>query len=336
MASSASSKQDENLISRLSDAVYLPFAMLAGMQLDLFTPLSDGPLSAEQIAAALGVGPAKLKPLLYALVVAGLLHVDGRLFGNTDVANRFLVRGSPSCMVDTHKLLSDLWNAALKTAESIRTGVPQAKYDYAAMSEDELRQFLQGEHPYAVARGRELVARYDFSSYRTLLDVGGGSGGLAIAVTEACPHIRATVVDLPGVIPVTQEFIDEAGAGDRVRVVATDVVRDPLAGSYDIAVLAALIQVLPPDHARRALKNVSSVVNPDGAIFVGGYGIIDDSRTSPPGLVGFNLVLVNVYDGGQAYTEQEHREWLEEVGFGDFERLVLPDTSSIITARKMK
>jgi len=177
MASSASSKQYENLISRLSDAVYLPFAMLAGMQLDLFAPLSDGPRSAEQIAAALGVGPAKLKPLLYALVVAGLLHVDGTLFGNTDVANRFLVRGSPSCMVDTHSLLSDLWMAALKTAESIRTGVPQAKYDYAAMSEDELRQFLQGEHPYAVARGRELVARYDFSSYRTLLDVGGGSGG---------------------------------------------------------------------------------------------------------------------------------------------------------------
>jgi hypothetical protein len=81
--------------------------MLAGMQLDLFTPLRDDPLSGEQTAAALGVGPAKLRPLLYALVVAGLLHVDAKLFGSTDVANRFLVWGSPSCMVDAHKLLSD-------------------------------------------------------------------------------------------------------------------------------------------------------------------------------------------------------------------------------------
>jgi SAM-dependent methyltransferase len=336
MGSSKILRHEENLIPGLTAAVYPAFALLAGMQLDLFTPLNDGPMSVEQIAAGLGVGSAKLKPLLYALGVAGLLNVEGELFANTEVANRFLVRGSPLCMVDTHELLSDLWNAALKTAESIRTGTPQAEYNYSAMSQDELEQFFRGEHPYAVAYGRELVARYDFSSYHTLLDVGGGSGGLAIAVTEACPHIQATVVDLPTVTPVTQHFIDEAGAEDRVRVIATDVIRDSLTGSYDVAVLSALIQVLSPDDARRTLKNVSKVVNPDGAIYITGSGIIDNSRTAPPDLVGFNLVFINVYDEGQAYTEQEHKDWLEEAGFGDFERIIMPDERSIIVARKMK
>jgi len=165
-------------------------------------------------------------------------------------------------VVDSHELYSDLWNAALKTAESIRTGLPQAKHDYSAMSKDELEQFFRGEHPDAVAYGRDLVARYDFASYRTLLsDVGGGSGGLAIAVTEACPHIQATVTDLPIVTPITQHFVEEAGAGDRVQVIAADVLRDSLSGSYNVAVLSALIQVLSPDDARRALKNVSRVVN---------------------------------------------------------------------------
>jgi hypothetical protein len=97
-----------------------------------------------------------------------------------------------------------------------------------------------------------------------------------------------------------------------------------------------LLQALSPDHARRAIKNVSRVVNPNGMIFIGGSGIIDDCRTSPPGLAGFNLVFINVYDEGQAYTEREHREWLEEAGFGDVERLVLPNTRSIITARKVE
>jgi hypothetical protein len=45
--------------------------MLAGMQLDVFTPLAGDPLRAEQVAQAIGVGVVKLKPLLYALVVAG-------------------------------------------------------------------------------------------------------------------------------------------------------------------------------------------------------------------------------------------------------------------------
>jgi hypothetical protein len=52
--------------------------------------------------------------------------------------------------------------------------------------------------------------------------------------------------------------------------------------------------------------------------------------------VGFNLVYINVYDEGQAYTEQEQKDWLEEAGFDSFKRTILEDGSSIITARKIK
>ena len=336
MASATLERSEENPIEKIATAVYSPFAMLAGMQLDLFTSLKDGPMSAEQIAETIGVGSAKLKPLLYALVIAGLVNVEGDYFSNTDAANHYLVKGSPSCVVEIHELLSTMWNAALKTAESIRTGLSQAKINYSDMSQDELRQFFRGEHPYAIEYGRDLVARYDFSSYRTLLDVGGGSGGLAIAVTEACPHIQATVVDLPTVTPVTQHYIDEAGAGNRVKVVTADMVRDSLPGSYDAAVMNAFIHVLSPDDARCAIKNVSEVMNPGGEIYIRGYGIIDNSRTSPSKLVGFSLVYINVYDEGQAYTEKEHKDWLEEAGFDSFRRTILTDGSSIITARKMK
>ena len=103
-----------------------------------------------------------------------------------------------------------------------------------------------------------------------------------------------------------------------------------------LAVMTAFLQVLSPKDARYALKNVSRVMNPGGEIYIRGGGIIDNSRTSPPELVSFNIVLVNVYDEGQAYTEQEHKEWLEEADFGTFKRSVLPDGGSIITAQKMK
>ena len=334
MASPTLERPEENPIEKIATSVYPPFAMLAGMQLDLFTPLKNGPMNAEQIAATIGVGSAKLRPLLYALVAAGFLNVEGAFFSNTDIADRFLVKGGSSCVVDIHELLSTMWNAALKTAESIRTGVPQAKLNYLDMSQDELRQFFLGEHPYAVEYGRDLVGRYDFSPYKTLLDVGGGSGGLAISITDVCPHIQATVVDLPNITPVTKHYIDEAGAGDRVKVITADVIRESLPGSYDAAVMSAFIQVLSPDDARCAIKNVSKVMNPGGEIYIRGYGIIDNSRTSPQKLVGFNLVYINVYDEGQAYTEQEHKDWLKEAGFGSFRRDILADGSSIITARK--
>ncbi len=39
-------------------AIYPPMAMLAGMQLDVLTPLKDGPMTSEEVAAAVGVKPA--------------------------------------------------------------------------------------------------------------------------------------------------------------------------------------------------------------------------------------------------------------------------------------
>ncbi len=331
---SVSSNAKENPIQRIAETVYPPFAMLAGMQLNLFTPLKDGPMSVEQIAGEISAGAAKLKPLLYALVSAGLLTVEDETFANTDVATRFLVQGSPSCMVDSHELYSDLWNATLKTAESIRTGLPQAKHDYSVMSEGDLLQFFRGEHPKALAAGRDLATRFDFPSCKTLLDVGGGSGGLAIGVIETLPHIKATVVDLPTVTPITQRFIDEAGVGDRVRVTEADVVHSFPPGSYDLAVLRSLIQVLSPEDARNTLRNIGKAMNPGGVIYIAGSGIIDDSRISPPEKVGLNLVFINIYDEGQAYTEQEHRDWLTEAGFDGFKRIILSGGGSIITAQK--
>jgi len=89
-----SSSSEGNPIMSIGSAVYPAFAMLAGMHLDLFTPLKDGPMTTEQIADAINAGSVKLRPLLYALVVARLLTVEGELFANTDAANCFLVRGS--------------------------------------------------------------------------------------------------------------------------------------------------------------------------------------------------------------------------------------------------
>ena len=49
-------------INKLIFAADSAFAMLAGMQLDVFTPLRGGPMTAEDIAHAIGVsGPARLR-----------------------------------------------------------------------------------------------------------------------------------------------------------------------------------------------------------------------------------------------------------------------------------
>ena len=311
------------------------FAMLAGIQLALFTPLQHGPMSTEQIADAIGVAPTRLPLLLYALVAAGLLTEEHGCFSNTLEAQHFLVKGTPSYMGNMQGQLANQWGDKLKTAASLRTGVPQAFRDFSQSPQEEVEVFLRRLHGSTVATAYELAERYDFSSVTTLVDVGGGGGGLAIGFTKVCPHLQATVIDLPQVTPITQKIVEEEGVADRVTITSADVVRGPMQGRYDVAVLRALLQVLSSEDARRALQNISAAMHPGGTLYIVNQ-ILDNSRTSPPEAVGFNLNFMNTYEAAESYTEHEHRTWLSEAGFVDIERtnFLLGGGYGLMTARK--
>ncbi len=326
-----SGPQTPDTINRLIGGVYPAMAMLAGRQLELFTPLGGGPMSASALAESLGVRPDKLSPLLHALVVAGLLTLEEGLFANTPEAAEFLVKGGPSYQ-GNGELMSDLWSATLQTAETIRTGKPQAKHDFEAMTADALRAFLRGMHGGALVKGNELAGLLNMSRSKHLADVGGGTGGLAIGACQACAQLQATVLDLPGTAAITREYIAEAGMTERVGVSHADVTRS-VPGRFDIAVLRNVIQVLSAEQARRVIRNVGEALESGGTIAILGI-MVDDSRLTPPRAAAFNLVFLNVYDDGCCYTESEHREWLDQAGFTDFVKQTLPDGAQIITAQK--
>lgn len=311
------------------------FAMLAGMQLEVFTPLQHGPLTAEQIAEAIGVAPTRLPLLLYALVAAGLLTVQDGHFANTPEAQHFLVKDTPAYMGNLQGQFTNDWGVRINTAASLRTGIPQAHVDFSHSPPAALEAFLRRINGRAGTTVYELRKRYDFSSTRTLVDVGGGGGGLALAFTQAFPHLQATVVDLPQVTPITQKIVDEAGATNRVTIQAADVVHSPLPGQYDVAVLQNLLQVLSAEDARRMVQHIGVALNPGGTIYIVGL-LLDDTRTSPAVAVGFNLSCINRYSTGESYTEHEHRSWLREAGFVDIERaaFLLAGGRGLITARK--
>ncbi len=51
----ATQEPSTEIIDKLTNGAYPAFAMLAGMQLDLFTHIGHGPMTGEEIAKSLGV-----------------------------------------------------------------------------------------------------------------------------------------------------------------------------------------------------------------------------------------------------------------------------------------
>ena len=320
-------------IIRHANAVFAPMAMLAGMELDLFSVLGDGPLAAPEIAAAIDADPDRLSLLLYALVSAELLTVENGVFANRAEADRYLVAGKPGYMGGLSSLYRELWGAAMKTTATFRQARPQAMHDFAAMDAAALGDFFAGTHPGALGAARQLASRVDFSGRRKLLDAACGSGGVGIGLCQAYPELTATIADLAPVAPISRRFVDEAGLAERVTVEAVDLTERPPPGTYDAAVMRNLIQVLSADDAARVLVNIGKAMEPGGVLCILGW-MLDDSRTAPMNAVCHNVVFINFYDHGQAYTEGEHREWLGAAGFTAIERQSMPGDYGQISARK--
>jgi hypothetical protein len=103
---------------------------------------------------------------------------------------------------------------------------------------------------------------------------------VAIGLAEALPHIQVTIAELPAVAKFTRRFVERAGAAERVQVQAVDIVRQPLTGTFDAAILRYILHVMSLEDACRVLLNVHQALKPGGTIYIQG-GPLDDSRLTP-------------------------------------------------------
>jgi len=314
-------------------SVFSSAALLAALQLELFTALASSVMTGEELAAAMGVQPRRLFPVLNALVLLGLLRRDGDRFANGEEAAYYLIKGKPTYIGGNHELYADLHTAAFYTAISIREDRPAAQHDFRAMSDEALGAFFRGLHGFGVVQGCELALDHDFNRFSSLADVGGGTGNVAIGACQVCPGLHATVLELKRVVPIARRFVDEAGLAGRIRVAQCEITREPPHDTFDVAVLRNLIQVLSPEEAARTIENVGRSMRSGGEVYIIGY-VLDDQRREPWEAAAYDVVFLNIYDQGRSYTDSEYRNWLEVGGFGKIDRVLLANNMSLITAHK--
>nr|WP_298690039.1 methyltransferase [uncultured Dongia sp.] len=321
-------------IDRLEAGVAPALALLAGMDLDVFSLLANGPRSAAMLATDLGLDEDRLSRLLYALVLTNLLTYENGHFANSPEAAAFLVKGSPRYIGGGHELRREIWEADLKTAESIRRGAPAALHDFAEMDEASLTAFLRGMIPFAMATGRALGKQFDFSSVGSIVDVGGGSGAALAGLMEQHATMRGTLFELPSVAKATAALLDDFPCRDRIAIETGDITAAPLKGKHDAALLRALVQVLAPEDAAKAIRHAVAGLRPGGHIYITGSGILNDDRLSPPAGVYLNVTLMNFYPSGRSYTTSEHVDWLKAAGCADPVQMTVRGGSAVIRATK--
>lgn len=336
---------DPSYILQTATSFWASKVLLTAVELDLFTVLGDGSMTAAELGEELELHPRGTYDFFDALVALGFLGRDGDgpegRYKNTPSTAAFLDRRSPRYIGGVPEMLNSrlfgFWND-LGTA--LKTGKPQNEikihgkpiFEELYASEARLGQFLEAMTGFQAANFHRLAETFDFSRYRTVSDIGGALALLSRIVGARHEHLTFTTFDLPPVAPHAQKHIETAGMADRIRVVSGDFFVDDLPEA-DVLTMGNVLHDWNLEKKKILIRKAYDALPEDGALIVI-EALIDDARRE--NAFGLLMSLNMLIEFGDAFdfTGADFREWCREAGFRRFEILPLALPSSAAVAYK--
>ena len=150
---------------------------------------------------------------------------------------------------------------------------------------------------------------------------------------KASPELHADVLDLPAVLPLTEQYIEKSALTERVKTRAGDFRRDELGRDYDLVFVSAICHMLGSGRESRPLQKMLRSAAFGGRIVVQDF-ILQPDKTAPRQAALFALNWLVVTRNGGNYSEAEYSAWLGNAGFQDVRHVLLPGSTGLMVGAK--
>jgi acetylserotonin N-methyltransferase len=171
------------------------------------------------------------------------------------------------------------------------------------------RDFNAGMHGLGMISSPAVAEAFDLSGFRRLVDLGGSTGHLALAIGTRYPDMSLAVFDLPHVIPVAARYTQ-----GRVALQPGDLFTSALPPA-DLYALGKVLHNCDEERCRTLLRRIYEALPAHGALLVA-ERLLDDDRSGPVHVHVSSLNML-VASHGRERTFSEYRDFLREAGFGE-------------------
>jgi hypothetical protein len=315
-----------NLFDCLRGAAYTEYLGLA-LRLNLFDHMSDKHgVSSKDLAKQIGRPPQIVEALLQVFRGLELVKLDPS--GNFLVETGwqpFLKPGSRDYIGHAFELQqnSDLpqFRKAIdkfinqKSSEDLDPKVrPLSKLEEFRFSRMPIHdgEFLSSG---AFQAGEELAALRDFSSYNSVIDLGGNDGAFLIPILKANPNLNGIVADLPKLKARAMVRANAANLMNRFEFAEINFFKGPLPKA-PIYLCGYVLHDWPKHVAFYILSKIFAALPENGELILH-ESLLDDPDSSKRVVHwGHHLqFLLRNGGGGTLRSSNEYSQWLTDVGF---------------------
>jgi hypothetical protein len=306
---------------------YVPCAALwVAAELKIADLIGTGSKPVAELAAKTGTNEDALFRILRLLAMVGIFtETEPRHFSLTPPAE-LLRADHPQSMRDTIVWLADPFhfNIAAELLHSVRTGQPTIEhvtgkpiFEYFPTNQVENDRFNRAMTSLsAMAIGPALEA-YDFSPFRTIVDVGGGHGFAICSILNKYPQTKGVLFDLPDIVPGGAERIRECGLEDRCRTASGNFFESVPEGG-DVYFMKSILHDWADQQCTTILRNCRRALDSSrnggrtGKIVLLEFVVPPGNQPHPAKVIDIEMLF---FPGGRERMEHEWRDLFASAGF---------------------
>ena len=281
------------------------------------TLAAEGPMNASALAAKSGAHAESLYRLMRALASIGIFREDQNgNFSLTPMAE-CLRDDSPDSVKAMALGIGNVWfKAYSELMYPIQTGKPGFEhamgmpvFEYLTTHPEEGKIFDRMMTDIHGGETAPMIDNYDFSAFKTIVDVGGGNGEVITSILQKNKEVKGILFDLPEVIDRARQNIASKGLNDRCRLEAGNFFESVVKGG-DAYIMRHIIHDWSDADAVTILSNCRKAMNPGGKVLVVEAVIQEGNEPSPFKLLDITMLMV----GGKERTKKQFEDIFSKAG----------------------
>jgi O-methyltransferase/methyltransferase family protein len=306
--------QAQAVLQQMTNGYWATQIIYVAAKLGIADLLNKGPLGIQALAKSTEAHAPSLYRLMRALAGLGVVRENEDGDYETTPLGRCLVKGSPGALRARAILNGEEWYAAWGgLLQSVRTGetafdhiIGKPFFEHLAANAKSAAVFNEAMASSTEGAARAVAEAYDFSRFKTIVDVGGGTGAFLARILQANPHARGVLFDQPTVVAAAGGFLTSVGVADRCDVFGGDFF-EAVPGGGDVYMLSWIIHDWDDERSVTILKNCREAMAPDGRLLVIEQVIPPGNEPSLSKLYDLHMLVLS---GGRERREDEYEDLL--------------------------
>lgn len=318
-------------LKEMINSYKLTYLIISANEIGIWDSLSNETKDLSQIAKDLKVEENRLEPILNALTSHKMISKDKNGY-YLDEYDKVLNKNSEYNQLGYINFAQTIMAKYQNLAEAVKDKEFATK-QFKELTEKEAESFMRGMEANAIPQAKFIANTYHFENHK-ILDVGAGAGTYLITVAKKYKTVTGKMIDLPQMVKLQNKKIEKEKLEAQIISEECNYNEKFSTEKYDDVFLFAVVHQESKENLNGLLKNIYSVLNPEGRLFLTSF-FLNEDKISPEFSVQFAVEMMLNSNNGKVYTHSEIQNLMVQNKFKEIKRIDdIPGPATLYIAKK--